>query len=137
MRDGSRFLWKNWDRVRRQLSVSHRHNLPGHRLSTAEDTRRHRRGCDRFVRVVNIIDVQYVRNIGYVPHVGYVDDVQINTAVAVPGKKRLSRPQREPTYQADANADREVRASEKCYQCRHINPHYNHRWRDPSPSRSD
>src|SRR6267143_6487872 len=60
----------------------------GHGVSTAEDTCRHRSGCYRFVRVMNIIDVRYVRNIGYVPDVSYVDDVQINTAVVVPGKKK-------------------------------------------------
>ena len=100
-----------WDNLRLfELFWGDTHNVMGHGLSTAEDTCRHRSGCDRFVRVMNIIDVRYVRNIGYVPDVSYVDDVQINTAVVVPGKKRLSRRQGEPTHQAGANANANANA---------------------------
>ncbi len=133
-----RISGRMWDNLRLfELFWGDTHNVMGHGLSTAEDTCRHRSGCDRFVRVMNIIDVRYVRNIGYVPHVSYVDDIQINTAVVVPGKKRIPRPQWEPTNLADANAYREMRASQKRYQGRHINRHYDQGWRYPIPSRSD
>jgi len=48
-----RISGRMWDNLRLfELIWGDTHNVMGHRVSTAEDTRRHRSGCDRLVRVM-------------------------------------------------------------------------------------
>jgi hypothetical protein len=64
--------------------------------------------------VIYACNVRDIPDVGHVSDVGNIDDAQVIAAVVIPGKKRLSRSQREPAYQTHPNCYREARTSEEC-----------------------
>lgn len=126
-----------------KLLWSESNELMRNRLTSVENVGGHGSGCNRAIRVMDLIDVGDVRDVGdvcYVPNVRDVDYAKVVAAVVIPREVWLARPQWKPSCQADiphANANREVWSSNEGNQGRGIDWKRDVRAWQPAPSWAD
>jgi hypothetical protein len=84
----------------RELLGSDVDHRVSYRLSVAKRTCWNGGRCQRFVLVMDLVDVGYVcdvRDVGYAADVGDVDCLQVSDRVVVPGEEWLAWSKRKPT----------------------------------------
>lgn len=127
----------------RQLLRRDSYHVMCNRLTATENFGRYGGSCDSLVSVMNLVDVpdiDYVRDVGHVPNVGDVDYAQVVASVVIPREERFSRTQRKPNGESDvsdAYTDREASPADKRDQRRSIHWRHNIWSWEPTPSDAD
>ena len=119
--------WQSYQRMR-------------HRLAATEDIGGYSGGCHLLVRIVNVVDVGHVDDVGYVCHISNVRDVhlkQVFPPAVIPREEGLTRSQWKPGLHTNTDAYGEAGSAHERDKCRAIDGGHGNRTRHPSPDGSN